>query len=264
MSVDKLILLTYRKIKSIVNLLMQKIINIFLHKIKKVKHNDQEMSFFIPNWVNKFRVNSFHTKEPDTLKWIDSMPKGAIFWDVGANIGLYSIYAAKINKCKVLAFEPSVFNLEWLARNIDANSLQEEVSIMPIALSNHAGFNLFKMKNTDWGGALSTFGENYDENGLDFRPVFQYSAPGLSMNVIPNIMNVKKPDYVKIDVDGIEHLILEGAGDILKSVKSVLIEIDDEFFDQASLCNAHLLESGLHLKEKYHITRSQYNQLWVR
>jgi len=50
-------------------------------------------------------------KEPDTLMWIDKIPEHSVFWDVGANVGLYSCYAAKARNCIVFAFEPSVFNL---------------------------------------------------------------------------------------------------------------------------------------------------------
>ena len=56
------------------------------------------------------------TKEPETLDWIDTMAEGSALVDVGANVGLYSVYAAKARKCQVYAFEPSVFNLDQGAR----------------------------------------------------------------------------------------------------------------------------------------------------
>ena len=77
---------------------------------------------------------------------------------VGANVGIYSVYAAKVRECKVYAFEPSVFNLEILARNIHLNELVEQVTIVPLPLSNRLQKSKLNMSTTDWGGALSTFG----------------------------------------------------------------------------------------------------------
>jgi len=247
-----------------VNNLNLHLLNFLTKGVDSIEYNGEKMYFFKPNWVNKYRIKTFSTKEPETLDWIDSIPEGSILWDVGANVGLYSIYAAKKRKCQILAFEPSVFNLEWLARNINENNLQESISIVPLALSNRSCFNQFKMKNTDWGGALSTFGESYDENGLNFDPVFKYTIAGVLADEVPDLFSTKKPEYLKIDVDGIEHLILEGSNQILLTVKSLLIEIDDSFEEQAALSEKYLLQAGLHLKEKYCIIGSQYNQLWVR
>lgn len=83
------------------------------------------MRFYVPNAQCRYRVSSFSTKEPDTLEWMDTIPPGSVIWDIGANVGLYSVYAAKSRGARVFAFEPSVFNLELLARNIFLNQLQQ-------------------------------------------------------------------------------------------------------------------------------------------
>ena len=214
--------------------LHQKIIELLISRVKKVSHNNHVMKFYIPNPVNKFRIRTFSTKEPDTLKWIESMKEGAIMWDIGANIGLYSIYAAKVKQCQVFAFEPSVFNLEFLAKNIYLNNLHEKICIFPVALSNKTGMNIFKMTHPVWGGALSTFGESYNQHGDTLEPTFEYSVTGIKADDISKFMNIPNPDYIKIDVDGIEHLILSGSSDILKTAQSILIEINDKFVEQSN------------------------------
>ena len=118
-------------ISSRLDMLQQKIINSIINRLKA------------PNPLNKYRIKTFSTKEPETLAWIDSFKKNSVFWDVGANIGLYSIYAAKASSCKVFAFEQSVFNLELLAKNININNLSLQIAIFPIALSNKSGINPF-------------------------------------------------------------------------------------------------------------------------
>ena len=133
--------------------------NIFTKK-KYVKHNNLEFKFYVPNRINYYRAETFSTKEPETLRWIDTFKKNSVFWDIGANVGLYSCYAAKNIKCKVYAFEPSVFNLELLSKNIFINSLMDEIIIIPFPVTDKLGINTFNMSSTEWGDALSTFGEN--------------------------------------------------------------------------------------------------------
>jgi FkbM family methyltransferase len=57
------------------------------------------------------------------------MPRGSVLWDIGANVGLYSCYAVKARDCRVFAFEPSVFNLELLARNIFLNGIADQATM---------------------------------------------------------------------------------------------------------------------------------------
>ena len=119
---------------------------------QEVFHNNIKMIFSVPNYLNRGRVFTFSTKEPETLDWIDSFSEGITFWDIGANIGLYSIYAASKKNCQVFSFEPSVFNLELLARNINLNKLQEKITIIPLPLCNKMGPNNMLFTTTDWGG----------------------------------------------------------------------------------------------------------------
>ena len=85
---------------------------------KKININNKIIYLSTPNFLMRYRHKTFFSKEPETIKWIDEFKKGSTFFDIGANIGLYSIYAAEVKNSSVYAFEPSFFNLEFLARNI--------------------------------------------------------------------------------------------------------------------------------------------------
>ena len=75
-----------------------------------------------------------------------------------------------------------------------------------------------------------------------------------------------------MDVDGIEHLILKGATDTLKSAESLLIEVNDNFAKQAKDTEEYLAKAGFKLKHKRHSEiiaistkfSSFYNQIWTR
>ena len=115
---------------------------IFNQKMK-INYNNVDLSFYVPNRLNKYRVDTFSIKEPETLKWIEKFEKNSNFWDVGANIGLYSCYAAKTRNCNVYAFEPSVFNLEILAKNIDLNNCVEKIHIISLPLGQNLQVSCF-------------------------------------------------------------------------------------------------------------------------
>ena len=242
----------------------QEIIDAVMKWERSVFYRSCRLNFAVPNWLNQYRIDTFATKEPETLEWVDSVPEGSVLWDVGANIGLYAIYAAEARNCRVYAFEPSVFNLELLARNIFLNNLQNKITIIPVALSEQLGINLFKMTTTAWGGALSSFGQDFDQNGGPIKSVFEYQTLGMSMSDAVTLFNIPQPDYIKIDVDGIEHFILRGGSNVLAKAKGVLIEINDAFKDQAEESVRILEKAGFSLFKKCDLgVSNQFNQWWV-
>ena len=90
---------------------------------------EKKIKFFTPNYISNFLIDEFFTKEKETIEWIDGFEKNKnmIFWDIGANIGIYSIYAAlKHQHIQVVSFEPSTSNLRILSRNISINNLDEK------------------------------------------------------------------------------------------------------------------------------------------
>ena len=214
--------------------LIDKITEVILCEKKKISHNNTNLEFCSPNRMNFYRIETFSTKEPDTLNWIDDFKKEKVFWDIGANVGLYTVYAALRRKCRVVAFEPSVFNLELLSRNLYLNGLHQQVTLLPLALADKMGRNLLRMTSTEWGGALSTFGADVGWDGHSIQEVFAFSTYGLSMDQAVEVLGMPAPHFIKMDVDGIEHLILEGGDKYLnhKKVKSLSIEINENFKEQ--------------------------------
>lgn len=198
---------------------------------------NKKVNFFSPNHLVKWRVQTFYSKEPETLDWIDKFntKKNIIFWDIGANIGLYSVYAAiKHRNCEVISFEPSTSNLRILSRNIFINNLVNKINILSSPLQNISNQNKFlSMNETEFleGHALNTFGSNLNFEGRKFSPKMSYNVLGTSINYLLNNKILEIPDYIKIDVDGIEHLILDGGDKYLKhkKIKSIIIEVNENY-----------------------------------
>ena len=205
---------------------------------KSINILNKKINFFVPNQVTNLRVNTYFSKEPETLEWIDTFEKknNLIFWDIGANIGLYSIYNSLKNPDSMtIAFEPSTSNLRILTRNISINNLEKKIKVVPIPLTNKENiFQEMKENNFIEGGALNSFGEKYNFEGKEFLPQMKYSLLGTTMNYFIENSILDIPDYIKIDVDGIEHLIIEGGDKFLinKKVKSLSIELNQDFKEQ--------------------------------
>jgi len=239
---------------------------------RTVSYHGTQLAFCVPNSLNHFRVQTFATKEPETLEWIESIPDGSVLWDVGANIGLYSCYAAKSRRCRVIAFEPSVFNLELLARNIFLNQLMDKITIMSLPLFELLTENTLNMTSTSWGGALSAFAVKHGFDGHAIDKVFEFRTLGLSMDDVVKKLRLPQPDYIKMDVDGIEHMILRGGSEVLKGVRGVVVEINDGFAIQADESRRLLEASGLRLVSKAHSEMIEesatfnetFNQIWAR
>ena len=237
-----------------------------------VEHAGTRLRFAVPNRLSLERARTFSTKEPETLGWIDSFATGSILWDVGANVGLYSCYAAKARGCRVFAFEPSVFNLELLARNVFLNGLHQQVTILPLPLAASLTRSDLNLTTTAWGGALSTFGSMQTHDGSALQPVFAFRTVGLSADEAVARLDLPVPDHLKIDVDGIEHLVLQGAAGLLARVQSVSVEVNDAFAEQAQGCERLLSQAGLHLVRKAHseliaanaVFARTFNQVWTR
>ena len=200
--------------------------------IRLIKHNEIEIKFSTPSYKTFLRAKTFIKKEPETIDWINSFDENSIFWDIGANIGMFSLYAAIKKNANVFSFEPSVFNLETLTKNIQINNLSDQITLIPNPISDKSGPNMMKYSNLEVGGALSVFKENFGYDGLPIDYCYKYSVTGITLDEAHETLSIPLPKYIKIDVDGLEHLILKGSKKILQKIESILIETNKNFLSQ--------------------------------
>ncbi len=196
-----------------------------------------ELKFYALGWIPIYRANSFFSKEPETLEWIEGFKENSVLWDVGANVGIYSLYASLIPGVQVVSFEQTGTNYFLLTKNIELNHQDKKISAYCIALSDCSTLDDLNMSNTDLGGAFNSFGESIDHFGLPFSPVFRHAAVGYSIDDFISQFSPPFPTYLKVDVDSIESKIIKGAEKTLqdKRLKSVLIELDTnrtEYFEE--------------------------------
>ena len=219
-------------------------INLNFHKKRKIiniEHSDIKLSFLNTNEITTYRALSFSSKEPETLNWIDNFEKKSVFYDIGANV-------------------------EILFKNIDINKLNKKVVIVPLALNNINSIEKFNMSDNRHASALSSFGQTYDQYGNELNIINFYKTIGMKLDTLIEIFKIDLPDYIKIDVDGIEHLILEGSSKCLQNAKSILVEITNSFDEQINKAN-NILTNLNFVQQKIPNTlgvQKTENQIWIK
>lgn len=182
----------------------------------------------------------FQTDEPETLAWIDGFEAGAVLWDIGANIGAFSLYAALRPGVSVVAFEPSASSYAAFTRNIEINRMDGRIAAYCLAFSGRTEINVLNMNQTGAGHSMHGFGtalNAYDEQ-IDVR--FRQAAIGMAIDDFVAWFRPPPPTHIKIDVDGIEADILRGGARLMRSpgIRSVLVEV---MGDPATPRNAEIL-----------------------
>lgn len=213
-------------------------------------------------------------KEPSTVQWIERWMRGGdVFYDVGANVGAYSLVAAKAHdgKVRVFAFEPSFANYAQLCRNIMLNDCGDSVFALPVALSDRTVLGTFNYRDVQTGGALHAFGDALDSMGQPFRPRYTQQLLSFRLDDLIAQFGLPGPNHLKVDVDGIEPAVFAGTAATLRdpALRTVLVEVFAGSDAEAKIRGA-LGAAGfaLHERTRFHLVddpaRDPYNGLWVR
>ena len=166
-------------------------------------------------------------KEPLTVALIEGLPAGSILWDVGANVGSYTLLAAALG-LGVVAFEPVPENFAALSRNLALNNLLKEVVLLPIGLGQGHGLLWLHRGDMRAGAASHTI----DAQDLHAKgELHRQLIPVMSMDDALEYFNLPPPTAIKLDVDGFEIQVLAGAEKTLAlpSLGQLLIELHDSW-----------------------------------
>lgn len=169
----------------------------------------------------------FFDREPDTLVWIDSFETPCTFWDIGANIGIYSLYAALNTGVDVFAFEPGAANYAALCSNIHVNSADERITALCIGFYDQTTIGELRMNAVDAGSAMHRFGRKSLSGDKKDGRKFLERTLSFTIDDFCDKFNLSPPNYLKVDVDSVEEQIILGAAKSLAgpSIRSILIEV---------------------------------------
>ncbi|VVC75283.1 hypothetical protein AQUSIP_05710 [Aquicella siphonis] len=228
---------------------MSLIENLNLGEVKSITVNQLLIHYLAKG--SGWRFDTLLEKEPETIAWIDSFQPGEILWDIGANVGIYTIYAAK-KGVRVVAFEPHFANYFQLCLNVMLNNLQDRVLPLCLALTHKKSVDTINLASVDFGTSMSSFGSNLDFRGNPYQPVFRQGMVGYDIDSFIADFNLPVPHYFKIDVDGIELDIIQGGSRTFANpaVKSVSIELIDSDHEQVMGVTRILNRGNLYFAHK--------------
>ncbi len=221
-----------RLIKSLYSLALQFVYRCWDYRLREYtlpvkKKGSIVFKIFDYGRLCRFRASTFERKEPETLKWIDGFDPRDSLLDIGANIGVYSLYAAK-RGVHVVALEPDCLNFALLIQNIRLNECSDLIRAYPFALNNNSGvFPLF-VSEGEWGTAGNSCGEAINHEGKSFEAKYVQQTYGISCLDLIQLLDTPV-NHLKVDVDGNEGLIIDAASALLTSpsLKSILIELSE-------------------------------------
>ena len=171
--------------------------------------------------MEMYRYRTFWTKEPETIAWIDSFGDGN-FFDVGANIGVYSLYSKwRHPEKQIYAFEPVLENYHRLVQNIELNGYN--IVALPLAVDDVVGIDHI---------CACKIGESGVKIGGGDRYVLK-----VSLDFFQELCEWEYPVYLKIDIDGEELDVLYGAKVQLETkdaIKSILVEVENARIEEVT------------------------------
>lgn len=181
------------------------------------------------NLVERWRADTLLTKEPQTIRWLErTMRNDSVFFDIGGNIGLYTVYALTLpgrESARALCFEPEALNFARLNLNINDNGLSARALAFCIGLGGSNGIGSLRVSNLLAGSALH--GDRYV--AADASNIRTGMVRTTLDRLCAEIPDIDPPTHLKIDVDGPELDILRGGLETLRhrALRHVLVEFEE-------------------------------------
>lgn len=186
----------------------------------QVKKDGHEVKVALASQFCVYRTMSYFDKEPETIDWIAGIPEGGVLFDVGANIGIYTLWAGVTRRARVYAFEPEAGNYATLNLNLRANGLAASCRAFCVGIADRVGFDDLLIAHPEVGS--SNHQVRRAEPGRNVQGI-----PTTTLDHLVYESGMPCPSHLKIDVDGNEPEIIAGAGRLLADdrLRSVLIEL---------------------------------------
>ena len=162
----------------------------------EIADGDAHYRFRCGNLTELTRCMSLFTKEAGTCEWIrNEVGPGDVFYDIGANIGIYTVLAAHRTggEGRVFAFEPHAGNFARLLEHIEINGLQDSVVACSFALYDEPGFFPFNYSSNTVGTANSQLSTMLDGDGSEYRPVVSETKYATTIDSLLDSATIEAP-----------------------------------------------------------------------
>ncbi len=210
-----------------------------------------------PGPLRRLRQNCCE-KEPFTVAFIESIPPGGVLYDVGANVGGYTLVAAA-RGLQVVAFEPILPNAEMLLANLQLNGWTDRAIVIQQGLTTVSGMVWVHYADTRPGSATFAWGEVPPAK----RPGFGWHSVLIPVSPLDELVgryHLPAPTHLKIDVDGNEAAVLGGMAQVLQlpSLVGIMIELQP---DREAEIVGTLNAAGWSIVERWDVRNIAYARL---
>jgi FkbM family methyltransferase len=219
----------------------------YIHRLRDGK----QIIFLTPNTGVELRAKTVMSKETETIPWLESMTEEDCLWDIGANIGVYSLYAAIMTGARVYGFEPYLANCMLCNEHAALNGVDARVRTFPVAVAGSSGLTGLKVSQYNTPGVA---GPHSQLKGSSAK--LQQGIMKLTLSQIKKL-GVKSPTHIKLDVDGIEHEIIMAGLDLIAEAKSILFEFPRADKDKLEEIDTALRDRGFEFVTNSIIARGE-------
>lgn len=179
--------------------------------VRLIEMDGYSAVFEVTNKTEDYRVSEFGGEREQIGNFLDLVSPDEIVWDIGSNVGVYSILAAR-KGAEIHAFEPDPGFAKHLRRNVDLNG--QDVVIHEFALADETGTTTLYTDGVD--GFSPSLADAEEERGsvtVDMKRAAEIAG------------SIPRPNVLKIDVEGAEASVLRGFEGQLSKVETIFIEV---------------------------------------
>ncbi|NEZ65800.1 FkbM family methyltransferase [Leptolyngbyaceae cyanobacterium CCMR0082] len=248
--------------------------------IRKLVERLSREKYFIRNLPSEFSRTPLFVSPDAQLKYLkpgvegfdkellnivsEYISKGDVVWDIGSNVGVFAFAAASIagRNGHVLAVEPDIWLANLLQKSARLHANQNlSVDVLPAAIADSCGIANFLVADRGRASnALAKTGGRCQMGGYREKNL----VPMFSLDDLLKIS--AKPNFIKIDVEGAEVNVLQGAQEILSDVRPVIycevgVPYRAEITEIFRAADYKIFDSGLPQASRFDIEKCGFNTL---
>jgi len=167
-----------------------------LHE-KSFHKNKRSVYLDLKSKISEITYNSYYSLFYET-EFIDNVKvrDGDVVYDLGANVGVFSLMCSNYDVKAIYAFEPQPENFQYLKQNCDRYGKN-------VTCFEKAVFNDFKQLSFGGGGSV----------GGSIKDIGEYKVDGINLEKFVYVNNLKKPTFFKLDIEGGEYDMFDCTSD---------------------------------------------------
>jgi FkbM family methyltransferase len=183
-------------------------------------HHDVRMELDPEEWLQIDLRALGHLEPRTTVLFERILRPGHSYVDVGAHVGYHSLVAARLVGAggRIIAIDPQPYNCAKILTNAELNGFAN-ITVVAAAVGEADGFISLKNQSRQDKARLTLTGPGVNDGALTFV------VPKITLRWLLETYTLRPVNLLKIDVEGFELEVLKGAGDTIRSIENIVLEV---------------------------------------